>query len=320
MSALAEQVSGASGTIGRYFTVVSSVPSLLFVTYVFLLVKSGAWSGPPDFSDVLGSDWVGDAVLLGVLSFAVALGLHPLQFALIRLFEGYWGGSHLGRDLASLRIWHHRGRRLALLREARKAQNIVERDPRGQDPRTIAAAVTVAESRREQAAYPAPEVMLPTRLGNVLRRTELTAGRAYNLDAIPVLPRIALVAPTRETDYLQDQRLQMELAVRTAFLGLLAALATVVLMLGNGWWVLLGLVPYGLAYLSYRGAVVVAASYSTAVAMLIELNRFTLYERFHLEHPADSTEERRTNIELMRALRHDPNSNLRYERPPPATS
>jgi hypothetical protein len=156
-------------------------------------------------------------------------------------------------------------------------------------------------------------VILPTRLGNVLRRTELSAGQAYGLDALAILPRVGLIAPPAETEYLQDQRLQMELAVRTAFLGLLAALATVVIMLGNGWWVLLALLPYGVGYLAYRGAVVVAMSYSTAVAMLIELNRFALYERLRLEHPADTNAERKTNADIMRLLGNNTHVNLRYE-------
>jgi hypothetical protein len=67
-----------------------------------------------------------------------------------------------------------------------------------------------------------------------------------------------------------------------------------------------------LAYLSYRGAVVVAGSYGTAVAVVIELNRFRLYERLRLPMPADTDEERRQNALLMRAFRHDEQVHLAF--------
>jgi hypothetical protein len=326
MTSLAEQASAATGAVGRYFSLVSSLPSLLFAAYLFALVRSGAWSGPVDFRGVVTEDWWADAILVSVLSFATAVAFHPLQFQLIRLLEGYWGTSRLGRDLAVLRIRYHRQRLLALMAATRDAEEVRDSAAAaaGQGPRNtsvtaaaLGAAVTVAEGTREHGNYPPDlERVLPTRLGNVLRSDEDRSGRAYGLSVIETFPRIALIAPPGQLEYAQDQRLQMELAVRVAFLGLLAAVVTVCFMWWHGAWILLSLVPYGIAYLSYRGAVVLAGIYGSAVAAVVELNRFALYEQFHLPHPESTIEERKTNAALITALRHDPLSRLKYERPP----
>ena len=53
--------------------------------------------------------------------------------------------------------------------------------------------------------------MMPTRLGNMLRRYEILAGAPYELDAPTVLPSLALVAPPGHLDYLNDQRSALHL-------------------------------------------------------------------------------------------------------------
>ncbi|MFC6881968.1 MULTISPECIES: hypothetical protein [Actinomadura] len=39
------------------------------------------------------------------------------------------------------------------------------------------------------------------------------------------------------------------------------------------------MIPYGLAYLSYRGAITTAQEFGKAVATIIDMNRFPLYSR-----------------------------------------
>jgi hypothetical protein len=325
VSSITEQVAGAGTAVGRYFNVVSFLPSILFVAYLFLLVRSGAWSGPVDFSGVLDGDWWKSAALLSLLAFAAAVVLHPLQFTLVRLLEGYWGTSPLGRDLAVLRLRYHRARVLHLARSVDAARDHLEK-ANGEEAgpgtsrataETIAAGVVAAEGTRQREGYPPRlEHLLPTRLGNALRSHEVSAGQVYGLNVIATFPRIALLAPQPHVDYVQDQRLQVELAVRTTVLSILAVIATVVFMCWHGWWVLLALAPYASAYLCYRGATVAAGSYGTALAVLTELNRFALYEHLRLPMPKNTADERRRNARLMGALAHDSSVSLDYERPP----
>lgn len=88
-------------------------------------------------------------------------------------------------------------------------------------------------------------------------------------------------------------------------MALMATALTVLFMWRNGPWLLLALVPYALAFASYRGAVVVAHEYGTAVAVLIDLNRFALYERMHLPSSGDLEEEKEHNRNLVNVLRLD---------------
>ena len=68
---------------------------------------------------------------------------------------------------------------------------------------------------------------------------------------------------------------------------------------------MLGLAPYAVAYLAYRGSVTIAQEYGTALAVLVELNRFTLYERLRLDVPKSLKAERKLGDRLTNVLRLD---------------
>ncbi len=44
------------------------------------------------FDRLAGLRW-GEAVALGLLSLGTALALHPLQYAMVQVLEGYWGSG-----------------------------------------------------------------------------------------------------------------------------------------------------------------------------------------------------------------------------------
>ena len=102
---------------------------------------------------------------------------------------------------------------------------------------------------------------------------------------------------------------------------------TVVALWTDGALLLWAVVPYLVAFLSYRGAVVLAHEYGTALAVLIELNRFVLYERLRLPRQRNLFEERRTAAQLTALMRLDgldvadryAAARLRYVHPQPAT-
>jgi hypothetical protein len=306
-------------TIGRYFSVVSAIPSTLFVGYLYLLVRSGAWSGAVHFASISKLE-IRDAALFGLLSLVTAIALHPLQFSLIQFFEGYWNANPLSHSLATIRVRHHRRRAQQAMEETLASLEMLERQshefaidsPYATDD-AISAHLRVAEADRRASDYPrALRHIMPTRLGNVLRRHELMAGEPYGLAAIQTIPRVGMVAQDREVEYVENQRLQLELAIRTSFLGLLATLSTCVFMWRHGLWLLLGLVPYAIAYLAYRGSVVIAHEYGSALAVIIELNRFALYERLRLPPPPDLAQEIRQNARLMAVFRRQRASDLSY--------
>lgn len=329
--------------IGRYFALVSMIPSLFLVLWVYILIASGSLSGTPTLRHVEKalSQWsFGKVAEVVLASLVVAVVLHPLQFVTTQLLEGYWGTTPLAIGAMKTRIVHHRKRQRELNEQAgtnqiewRKACMDLICDDLGRDPegdpnleRLIDAKMrseladplmlhVVAEqeagSRRERNYPPDAKRILPTQLGNALRRFEDTAGSQYGLGAIALGPHLHLVAPPRHLEYLVDAREDMDSAIRICTFGLVAMVLTVGCLLTDGLWLLWALLPYTISYLAYRGAVSAAQGYGDVVAGVIDLDRFLLYDQLGLYQPRDNTEEKKNNEELMRVL-GGKDANVRY--------
>jgi hypothetical protein len=289
---------------------VSALPSIVLVCYTYLLVAGDAWSGHPNWQRAVDSFvhlGIGGTLALLGLSIAVALALHPLQFALVQLLEGYWGVSPLAERARGARMRHHWERVLQLrLRQSRSRVALRKRGPTDEDDdlRTRMRLVSqIAEAGRILQTQPAePDQVMPTRLGIVLRYYESAAGEPYGLRAIQVMPYLARVARPEDMAYVNDQRSQLDLAVRMSVTALFTSLLTTIVLWRGGLWLLVALLPFSVGYLAYRGAVVAAGQYGRAVAVVIALNRFALYERLHLPLPDSANAERvaaRSLTELM---------------------
>jgi hypothetical protein len=329
----AEAVLSVGQRIGRYFTLVSMIPAMLLVLWAYMLVGSGALSGTPGLRNVAAtlSHWsVGKVIGVLLASLSVALVLHPLQFSITQLLEGYWGTAPLARVAMTFRIKHHRKRQRQLASQAVDSQIIWEKirddeilkHPEWQkdknrleahianfvstemgDP-AVRYVTTEQEARRLRARdYPDEAArILPTRLGNALRRFEDSAGSQYGLKALTISTHLHLVAPPRHLDYLVDARQAMDSAIRICTVGFLATVMTAAVLLTRGWWLLWTMVPYSVSYLAYRGAVSTARGYGTVVASVIDLNRFLLYQELGLDRPRDNVAEKEHNDELMNLL------------------
>ncbi|HEX8093479.1 hypothetical protein [Jatrophihabitans sp.] len=304
-------------TIGRYFSILSVIPSALLVTFVLVLHNSQAWSGHPDFGhgfSSLGDGGFGKVGQIALASLLVGLVLQPLQYTLVQLAEGYWGTSKLATWLMLRRIEHHRQVRKTLNTTVAEAIRMLEaagESPLNPDHEPVSEGnlvhlVRFDEANRALASYPhRPNDVRPTRLGNILRRYESEGGEPYGLGVPTIAPHVGLIAPRDHTDYVDDQRTQMDLAVRLVVINLLASLLAVVFLWRDGLWLLIAVGPYALAYVFYRGAVTLAADYGTALATVVDLNRFLLYDRLHLPVPNNSVEERTQSAQLMTLLRSD---------------
>ena len=98
---------GIANSIGRYFSVISVIPSSLYVVFVYLLVAAGSWHHPPDWSNAVTSLAHLGVAGIGLLTlFSIGLGvfLHPIQFVLVQFFEGYWGTGPIAQAFRYQRI------------------------------------------------------------------------------------------------------------------------------------------------------------------------------------------------------------------------
>ncbi len=345
MPSVVEGTVALGSRIGRYFSLVSMLPALFLVLWSAALAAAGAWTGAPDlalFADRFGRlDLVAFGWIL-LASLATGLFVHPLQFGMTQLLEGYWGNHPLARTLARLRVESYRARRTTAVR----MRNAVQRqlttevqalliaqgdDTLEGDQRTKAqirldllnsergahlVGLLTAEAAFDHIArgFPDPSRIMPTRLGNALRREEDRAGRQYGIEAIRTAPHFSLVAPERHVGYVDDTRQQLDTSVRLCVVSLLAATETFACLATDGWWLLIALIPYALAYLAYRASIAAADEYTTAVRTIIDLDRFALYESLNVELPRNSDEERKNNEKLMRLLAGE-HVDLRYREP-----
>lgn len=357
MNSFSAAISGVGSAIGRYFSIVSFIPSLFLVGFTFALIESGAWDEDGSLYWTRAGNaftHIGNLALLILISIVLGVVVHPIQFALVQFFEGYWGTSKWAQRARAVRILHHcdryqffffgpgltasmklkeaddQARQAAEKARTAKSHKKAEKAARAEERATLELECRVSqrsiadESRRLAAGYPRPNVvgtheeydnMMPTRLGNALRKYERQAGSQYGLDAVSVIQQIAFVAPPERLAYVGDQRQLLDLSVRMSATSLVATVVAVASLWWHGPWLFLALVPYGVAYLSYRGAVVVAHEYGAAVAAMIDLDRFALYDALRMPRPKDTATERRMNAKLMKLLTHNPNIVLRYEHP-----
>ena len=342
MNGFSSAISGVGSAIGRYFSVVSFIPSFFLVGFTFALIESGAWSesGSLNWAKA-GSAFahLSNLASLVVISIVLGVAVHPIQFALVQFYEGYWGTGRWAQRARVVRILHYRDRYCAHRNEELTASAELEendeearlREAAGDDEwitlkaeRRVTLRSIADEGRRLAAGYPPPndvgmyeeyDNIMPTRLGNALRKYERLAGSQYGLDAVSVIQQVSFVAQPERLAYVGDQRQLLDLSVRMSATGIVATLIAISGLWRHGAWLLLALAPYGVAYLSYRGAVVVAHEYGAAVAAMIDLDRFTLYDALRMPHPTDTTDERRMNANLMELLTHNQLAVLHYKGP-----
>lgn len=322
MNGFSAAISGVGNAIGRYFSVVSFIPSLFLVGFTFALIESDAWNGSG------APDWVksgnalthfGNLALLTLISIALGVIVHPIQFALVQFFEGYWGTGRLRQWVRVTRIRHHlSGHKERLFEGDERARlALVEDDetPLGSSSRVKFLSLR-DESQRLLQGYPLDDDnVMPTRLGNVLRKYEREAGAQYGLPAVGIIRHMAMVAPAQHVEYVNDQRQLLDLSVRMSATSIFATFIAIAFLWHHGLWLLIALVPYSIAYLSYRGAIVVAHEYGSAVSTVIDLDRFALYDYLRLPRPATTTDERRVNDSLMWLIKGSSQVVLQYENP-----
>jgi hypothetical protein len=325
MNGFSSAISAVGGAVGRYFSVVSFIPSLFLAWFTFALIASGAWggSGAPDWSKAANAfTHLGNLALLIFVSIVIGMVVHPVQFALVQFFEGYWGTNPVAQRVRCARMSHHHRRAEVLTFTGPGPQAYLELQEADRGKRELASTYRIMRlSQRDEfyrlsRGYPeSPDDIMPTRLGNVLRRYERQAGSQYKLDAVRIIRHAAFVAPRPHLDYLNDQRQLLDLSIRMCMTSIIAAFVAIVFLWHHGPWLAIALVPYGVAYLSYRGAIVVAHEYGATVCTLIDLNRFALYDSLHMQPPKSTRAERRMNIQLMNLIDHDSTINLAYEQP-----
>lgn len=285
-----------AGRLGTRFLVVTVVPNALLLGYISFLLAAGAPTHSPSPAralaalDHLTANRI-TAVILGLL--VVSVASHPLQVPLIQLLEGYWWGLPFGPKLANRATGRFRNEWNWVQGELKTAEEAAPWDWRAKN-----------SGRSAQFRWdwlPEGEAdLLPTALGNTLRRGETRAGERYQLDLVVALPRLTpLMAPGVLAE-LNDLRNQLDAAVRLSVAAGIATAVSVGLLLWHGPWLFLALATYLLSWTCYRSAVAAARRFSISLAAAVDLYHLQLFDALSLERPANLVEECERNERLSK--------------------
>ena len=247
------------------FGVVSTLPTVVLVTWIAFLWGSGAVVGSPDVAAVLGAlaaASVAQVTIAGILGVAVGSVFHPFQFRLVRMLEGYWSDVPVLRRLQAVGIEVNR-RRMRRLRRASNLEELAERYPLDQAD------------------------LLPTAIGNAMRAAERSAGRLYGMDAVRMLDRIYPLASPTVSAVFEDRRNQLDVAARYCVLLGFVSVTGVATLATDGAWLVLPAVTTILTWACYRATLHTAISYGKGLRLIFDLHHADLIHSLGWRVPSD---------------------------------
>lgn len=270
-------------TLSPRFGVVSALPTMALVGWIAFLWGSGGLTGSPDIEEVrdaLAAAGVAQVALAGLVGVALGSVLHPFQFVLVRLLEGYWADVPGLRQLQYLGIEINR-RRMRRLRRSGLTRELNKRYP------------------------PDDADLLPTKVGNALRAAERCAGAPYGMDAVVMLPRLYPLASPGVAAMFLDLRNQLDVAARYTVVLALISGSGLAAMVTDGLWLLLPAATTLLAGTSYRATVRTAISYGQGLRVLFELHHGQLVHALGWEVPKSLAQLRELSEALQKWLDED---------------
>lgn len=278
-----------TGLLDKRFLVTYFLPSMLFWSLAVIV-----WFAGGDNLAAAESWWKSDSTnhtfqIIGFLAWVTLFAnvVASQSMRLLRLYEGYWDfpGGQLLRIVGS--NWHRR--KLA---------------------RLAAAAPTDLRSYEEiYLSYPLPtqsEEVMPTRLGNILKNSELYPLDRYRIDAVLIWPRLYNLFPDAFKQSIIEMRSNLD------FMLVISALAAAFAFLAGGYLLASKASPLTflacfvgglfLARLSYRAALGGALLYAQQIKSAFDLYRNELLKQMRVPLPPTRDAERTTWAELCQLL------------------
>ncbi|MGH3933205.1 MAG: hypothetical protein ACRDTF_24890 [Pseudonocardiaceae bacterium] len=316
--------------LGQGAVLVSVLPSAILVLIVFALPAASLYPWQNQASENVGDGLpailnaarglgVSGAAVIVPAVLLVAVLVRPFQIAVVQVLEGYWTSSWLAFP-EQLAIERHR-RRSSMAVFVKKYGLSEDGEPENQNFDEVTRYLRQnAQNRRAEVraqrlldGYPHDqEYLLPTALGNILRRAELSAGERYGLGTVGMYPRLYPHLSARLDTQMSGQLniLDVSAALVFVFAGSAAASSPLIWRL-DGW----SLLPIAFvvgAAVAYRGARRAAGLYAVLLHTAFDLHRFDMLTALHRKLPITPEQELSDNQSLTEFLTgHSPT-------PPPA--
>lgn len=297
-------LSTISGQFTRNLILGSFLPALVFVALSMIFVVPVFPVDWPLLKPFLSFGVEGKVIALSFVTIVITGLLFNLNSPVIRFYEGYpWRDSWIGQLLIQ-----RKQKQFAVLRARRLGIGALLREIDTKDPRFAALA-----SKRDRATrqlingFPSDkELIIPTRLGNVMRSFEEYPNRQYSIGAITVWPRLLAKVDKEYAAGLDDTKTSLDFMLNVSVLSFVsAAIITVA-----GWyyfppsslfyaaggasarslvltWLITIFAYLTLGYLAYLAAIERAAAWGSRVKAAFDLYRGELlkqlgYERSNL--------------------------------------
>lgn len=283
-------LTSAAKSLGARFTFGGLLPFMTLSIYVAALVVVSR-TGRED--PVLNTLTLAAAELgvvgwtaLVVGSLVIAIAAEPFQIGFVRLLEGYWATVPGTRHLRGIATELQRRRKRALRHRARIEHFRGDRD-------------RAAVLEKRLAAFPGDdELLLPTRLGNILRAGETRAGERYGFNTLIAWPRLLGVTSPDIRAAVAELHGQLDGGARLAAALAVAGFASVPVLVGRQWWILFTAGTLAGAAVSYYGAVNAASRLHAILETAFDLHRFDMRAALHLPLPDDHEREMAQNRHL----------------------
>lgn len=223
---------------------------------------------------------LGGLVVVLVLSYL----LFNFQYSITRLYEGYWPRTRLFNRIRNWRM-NYRKRRWQYLKDMRQLDS-----------------TPIEEKNRivmEQFTFYPPQIhpneVMPTRIGSILRNSELYAYDHYGIDSVIIWTRLRPLLPDEIVTPLAESKTARDFML---LLGTFSAAFTLiwcpVLAIFTSRWDLFLLCAFGwlFAGICYQNAVESALAYGEQVKAAFDLHRNDLLTALHRPIPSNTDEER----------------------------
>jgi len=264
--------------------------------------------------------------MLLVITSWVAFYLYSSTDWTIKLYEGYGFPQFISMILI-FRIrqsWHQKQIEIyeAMRGEFKKPAKLQDDDFK--DRRKLA----LIEIQGLEGESPIDENdLLPTRLGNVLRASELYADEKYKLNSLVMFPKLIHVLPSHFANELEDKNNRFIFLLHSSFLSCILGLVSLIVgladiiavplckytfmpnffansvcakgfiyrgfsVLSPGGYLLLGLLFFITGYIIYRISVSAAREFALQIRAGFDLYRFDLLRQLNYQLPATLNEEK----------------------------
>jgi hypothetical protein len=228
-------ISSISGQFSKSLIQGTLLPVVFFVALSLAFVVPLLPSGGPMLSALQAVDAEWKVVAISLLTVVMSGALYSLNTLIIRFYEGYlWSESWLGKRWKAYyqrEIIAARARYNGMWTLLRTARNLPGLDAAVQAQLGRVKDVWDKLGRRIVNESPVePGLILPTRLGNVIRSFEYYPDRTYGMDAVTLWPRLIAQLDKDYAAVIDDAKTSFDFMINCAVLG--AALSTTILVAG----------------------------------------------------------------------------------------